>query len=145
MHVSKCGVLWLVPGKVTSLGTTEVTENSLNVKWGEPTDTGGQNVPIDGYRVEYRAGASGVFTPFQQKQQEKTALIEGLIPRQEYTVRVTAVNVIGDGDSDEIKRTTQSEGKNIVISKGWVLQYKDSRMGIGGNMWLKIKEKKMMH
>ena len=145
MHVSKCGVLWLVPGKVTSLGTTEVTENSLNVKWDEPTDTGGQNVRINGYRVEYSAGTSGDFKTFQGNQQEKTALIEGLIPRQEYTVRVTARNVIGFGDPDEIKRTTQTEGKKVVISKGWVLQYKDSRMGIGGNMWLKIKEKKMMH
>ena len=105
---------------MTSLGTTEVTENSLNVKWEEPTDTGGQNVRVDGYRVEYRAGASGDFTIFQQNQQEKTALIEGLMPRQEYTVRVTARNVNGDGDPDEIKRTTQTEGKNVVISKGWL-------------------------
>ena len=105
---------------MTSLGTTEVTENSLNVKWEEPTDTGGQNVRVDGYRVEYRAGASGDFTIFQQNQQETTALIEGLIPRQEYTVIVTARNVNGFGAPDEIKRTTQTEGNNVVISKGWL-------------------------
>ena len=105
---------------MTSLGTTEVTENSLNVKWEEPTDTGGQNVRIDGYRVEYRAGASRDFTIFQQNQQETAALIEGLIPRQEYTVIVTARNVNGFGVPDEIKRTTQTEGNNVVISKGWL-------------------------
>ncbi|XP_062499594.1 cell adhesion molecule DSCAM-like [Corticium candelabrum] len=103
-----------VPGKVTSLGTTEVTENSLNVKWEEPTDTGGQNVRIDGYRVEYRAGASRDFTIFQQNQQETAALIEGLIPRQEYTVIVTARNVNGFGVPDEIKRTTQTEALTAI-------------------------------
>ena len=105
---------------MTSLGTTEVTGNSFNVTWEEPTDTGGQNVRIDGYRVEYRAGVSGAFTIFQENQQEKTVLIEGLMPRQEYTVRVTARNGKGFGDPDEIKRTTSTEGKNSVISKGWL-------------------------
>ena len=120
VHECTCGILWLVPGRVTSLGTTRVTENSLNVTWEEPTDTGGQNVRIDGYRVEYRAGVSGDFTIFQQNQQETMALIERLMPRQEYTVRVTAVNVNGFGLPDEIKRTARTEGKNVVMSKGWL-------------------------
>ncbi|XP_062500012.1 receptor-type tyrosine-protein phosphatase F-like isoform X3 [Corticium candelabrum] len=122
-----------VPGKVTSLGTTEVTGNSFNVTWEEPTDTGGQNVRIDGYRVEYRAGVSGAFTIFQENQQEKTVLIEGLMPRQEYTVRVTARNGKGFGDPDEIKRTTSTEvppdaptnltakeKTNISITLSWI-------------------------
>ena len=35
-------------------------------------------------------------------------------------MRVTARNFNGFGDPDEIKRTTQTEGKNVVISKGWL-------------------------
>ena len=143
VHECTCGILWLVPGKVTSLGTTKVTENSLNVTWEEPTDTGGQNVRIDGYRVEYRAGVSGAFTTFQQNQQETMALIERLMPRQEYTVRVTAVNVNGFGVHDEIKRTTLTESKNVVMSKGWLQNVVTLTLPVPASMYCSDNNKDM--
>ncbi|XP_062500461.1 protein sidekick-2-like [Corticium candelabrum] len=92
-------------------------------------------------KVSFTTDTTGDFTIFQENQQEKTAFIEGLMPRQEYTVRVTARNFNGFGDPDEIKRTTQTEVVTVTIGTtsettiqvDWQIELQDLKVTIVNN------------
>ena len=87
------------------------TCNSINVTWSAPNYTGG--VPLERYTVRWNGRGS----PLMTNVTDMTAgTVEPLTPNTSYTINVTAVNAIGEGEGSEaIKVATTSQGWLIIF------------------------------
>ena len=79
-----------------TLAAVSASSTSLDASWTAPDRNGGPE--IAGYGLEYRAGATGMWTDFAHTGAGATATITGLEADTEYQARVLAKN--GETDSD---------------------------------------------
>ena len=96
------------PGPPTSVGTTGPGNGELTVEWTAPTDDGGSSVT--GYKVQWKSGTQS-FGSSRQATAGATATshkITGLTNGTEYTVRVKAVNAVGDSAASSTATGTPS-------------------------------------
>ena len=83
------------------------TCNSINITWSAPNYTGG--VPLERYTVRW----SGRGSPLMTDRPDVTAVtVTPLSPNTSYTISVTAVNAIGEGQGSK-------QLKVITIPQGW--------------------------
>ena len=83
------------------------TCNSINITWSAPNYTGG--VPLERYTVRW----SGRGSPLMTDGPDVTAVtVTPLSPNTSYTISVTAVNAIGEGQGSE-------QLKVITLPQGW--------------------------
>ena len=103
-------------------GAPEVSaqdSTSLAVTWTEPASDGGS--AITGYRVQWKEEADSWETPADVSEAEATGTshtITGLTGGVEYTVRVSAVNSVGDGAPSPEATGTPTAGDSARGSKG---------------------------
>ena len=87
------------PTGVTAAAAT--TAGELLVSWTAPTSSGG--APVTGYKVQWKSGTDDYDASRQKVLTSQPAAtsttISGLAPGVAHTVRVLAVNTIGDGDA----------------------------------------------
>ena len=96
------------PGPPTSVGTTGPGNGELTVEWTAPTDDGGS--AVTGYKVQWKSGNQS-FGSSRQATAGATATshkITGLTNGTEYTVRVKAVNAVGDSAASSTATGTPS-------------------------------------
>ena len=96
-----------VPDAPQSLNVSPDDTGTLDVSWEAPASDGGS--AITGYKVQWKRAADSWDTPadvFEATVSRMTHTITGLTDGVEYTVRVIAVNDVGDGPpSDEATGT----------------------------------------
>ena len=80
---------------IPTVTATSGSTTSLDVSWMAPANTG--RPAITGYKVEYRAGASGNWLTHAHTGTGTTATIANLTAATSYQVQVLAVNSDGDG------------------------------------------------
>ena len=103
-------------------GAPEVSAHdstSLAVTWTEPASDGGS--AITGYRVQWKEAADSWDTPADVSEAEDTGTshtITGLTDGTEYSVRVIAVNSVGDGPPSPEATGTPAAGDSASGSKG---------------------------
>ena len=86
------------PGKTRSVDVTTSGNGTLFITWQAPDSDGGS--AITGYKVQWKSGSQSFGDPSREHTTEDTFpdyLITGLTNGTEYTVRVIAVNAVGDG------------------------------------------------
>ena len=94
-------------GKPTGLTVTASGTSTVSLSWTVPSDTGGLNVTIDGYRIDY-SGEDNVVHELQSSHATTTYTHTGRRAGARHCYRVAAVNVNGDGDlSDWVCATTK--------------------------------------
>ena len=92
---------------------------SLAVSWAEPASDGGS--AITGYRVQWKEAAGSWDTPEDVSEAEATGTsntITGLTDGTEYSVRVIAVNSVGDGAPSPEATGTPAPGDSASGQKG---------------------------
>ena len=103
MHFTAAGL----PGTINSTGieltdfrcTNNRSIGHVSLEWNQPNDTGGQDLTIEHYVVNV-TGPAGFTCPANQCNVTTTnTTITGLLCNTSYTVTVTAVNCIGEGNS----------------------------------------------
>ena len=94
------------PDPPTGLFVVRIDCNSINISWSAPNYTGG--VPLERYTVRW----SGRGSSLMSSGTDMTAgTVEPLIPNTSYTINVTAINAIGEGEgSEDLAVTTTSQG-----------------------------------
>ena len=112
------------PGKTRGVSVNFTADGQVSIIWQEPLDDGGS--ALTGYKVQWKSGAqsfggdpsrediTGVTPP-------RSYVITGLTNGTEYTVRVIAVNAVGDGPpSDEATGTParQPDVPSNVLASG---------------------------
>ena len=103
-------------------GAPEVSaqdSTSLAVTWTEPASDGGS--AITGYRVQWKEAAGRWDTPADVSEAEDTGTshtITGLTDGTEYSVRVIAVNSVGDGPPSPEATGTPAAGNSGREAKG---------------------------
>ncbi|XP_067613922.1 twitchin isoform X10 [Eurosta solidaginis] len=96
------------PGKPSGpLNISDITAESLNLKWDKPDDEGGD--PIEHYVVERMDTETGRWIPVCTTKSLE-ANINGLVQGKQYLFRVKAVNA--EGDSEELVTETPTTAKN---------------------------------
>ena len=86
------------PGKTEFVNVTFKSDGSLLIAWTAPSNDGGS--AITGYTVQWKSGSQGFGDPSREHTTGASAItyaITGLTNGTEYTVRVIAVNAVGDG------------------------------------------------
>ena len=86
------------PGKTRFVEVATSGNGTLFITWQEPDSDGGS--AITGYTVQWKSGSQSFGDPSREHTTEDTFtdyLITGLTNGTEYTVRVIAVNAVGDG------------------------------------------------
>ena len=83
------------PGAPTNLMVTGTADQTINVKWDAPTDTGGSD--ITGYKVQWKSGNGSFSSSNQDTPTASPHTISGLTNGTEYDIQVIAVNAVGDG------------------------------------------------
>ena len=95
------------PGKTRSVDVTTSGNGTLFITWQAPDSDGGS--AITGYTVQWKSGRQSFGDPSREHTtgaSASTYAITGLTNGTEYTVRVIAVNAVGDGPpSDEATGT----------------------------------------
>ncbi|MBM4058553.1 MAG: hypothetical protein FJ275_10025, partial [Planctomycetes bacterium] len=99
-----------VPGAVGSLEVVADDDTTLNVTWTAPASTGGR--PIDYYAIEH--SDDGSVWVADDTTTALTTTIDELADDSSYTVRVSAVNVIGAGPA----RTSSAVSPRILALPG---------------------------
>lgn len=96
---------------------TNITKNTekLTVSWSEPESTGGSN--ITGYIVSYTAKGGDEKT--EEVDGNTTRLVlDGLTGGTEYTIKVKAVNEIGEGEYSDEKKATPTKPASTNTGSG---------------------------
>ena len=86
------------PGKARNLFIALESDGSLLIAWDPPQNDGGS--AITGYTVQWKSGSQSFGDPSREHTTGASAItyaITGLTNGTEYTVRVIAVNAVGDG------------------------------------------------
>ena len=86
------------PGKARNLFIALESDGSLLIAWDPPQNDGGS--AITGYTVQWKSGSQNFGDPSREHTtgaSASTYAITGLTNGTEYTVRVIAVNTVGDG------------------------------------------------
>ena len=108
-----------VPGAPGAPDVSAHDSTSLAVAWTEPASDGGS--AITGYRVQWKEAAGSWDTPADVSETAATGTnhtITGLTGGVEYTVRVSAVNSVGDGAPSPEATGTPTAGDSDRGSKG---------------------------
>ena len=92
------------PGK-PKITFIDVQASYVRVKWAPPVDDGGSPV------MDYRLIVDGAPRPNRPPVIGTETFIEQLTPGKNYTVILSARNVVGYGESDSWSFTTKSKGK----------------------------------
>ena len=93
--------LHIAPDPPTGVNSVKSTCNSIRLTWSAPHYTGG--VPLEGFAVRW----SGTGSPLMTDRPDVTAVtITRLSPNTSYSVRVTAVNAIGNGQMSQLATVT---------------------------------------
>ena len=94
------------PAPPTEVKSANPTCSSINITWSAPNYTGG--VPLERYTVRW----SGRGSPLMTDGPDVTAVIvTPLSPNTSYTITVTAVNAIGEGqESEQLMVITEPQG-----------------------------------
>ncbi|XP_047491377.1 twitchin-like isoform X5 [Penaeus chinensis] len=96
------------PGKPKGpLKVSDVTAESVKLKWEPPEDDGGE--PIDHYVVERMDTETGRWVPVTESKSPE-AEVPGLTEGKEYQFRVRAVN--SEGESEPLETETPTKAKN---------------------------------
>ena len=94
------------PGKPENLKVTNVTENSVTLKWAPPNNDGGADVT--GYIIERRDALKHTFT-----QAGTSPTCEFTVPRliegNAYVFRVSAQNEVGVGEPAELDESIKAK------------------------------------
>lgn len=91
------------PGKPEGpLKISDVHKEGCDLKWNAPEDDGG--VPIDFYLVEKQDKETGRWVPVGRSK-DQFMKVENLVPGQEYTFRVSAVNEEGESEPLEAEHS----------------------------------------
>ena len=94
------------PDPPTGLMAVKMACNSINISWSAPSYTGG--VPLERYTVRWNGSGSSLMSSGTDM---TAGTVEPLIPNTSYTINVTAVNAIGEGEeSEELAVITTSQG-----------------------------------
>ncbi|ESO04852.1 hypothetical protein HELRODRAFT_191479 [Helobdella robusta] len=94
------------PSIPENLEVTEVTENSVSLKWRPPLQNGGK--PITRYVIERRDKLKSVNLPVGTSDRCEYRVIR-LITGNEYVLRVSAENEVGQGPAAEVALTVKSQ------------------------------------
>ena len=89
------------PGKTRSVNVNTRGNGTLFIVWSAPSNDGGS--AITGYTVQWKSGSQSFGDPSREHTSaasDTSHLITGLTNGTEYTVRVIAVNAVGDGPPD---------------------------------------------
>ncbi|MEX1151538.1 MAG: fibronectin type III domain-containing protein [Nitrosopumilaceae archaeon] len=96
------------PSQPSSLVSTTVSQNQINLSWKLPTNDGGE--PISGYKIESKT--SGDYTVLTNTGVTTSFTHTGLKPGTSYYYRVYAINSIGTSSSfADASATTKAEEK----------------------------------
>ena len=99
-----------VPGIPTDLEATTNGHTQISLSWTEPTDTGGPNTAITGYKIEYSAPDYPIFDVRWGVLEENTGLSYNhdhvLAPGTRLEYRVSAINAVGTGDPSTVAEAT---------------------------------------
>ena len=94
------------PNSPTGLMAVKIECNSIHISWSAPSYNGG--VPLERYTVRWIGRGSSLMT---SRTDMTAGTVEPLIPNTSYTINVTAVNAIGEGEgSIDFAVTTTSQG-----------------------------------
>jgi hypothetical protein len=104
---------WSKPSQPTLLSVTTVSSTQLNLSWTAPVSNGGTN--IRGYQIE-RSLNNGVFAIIVTNTESllTTYSNTGLAVSEFYTYRVSAVNDVGVGESNEASGITFPDKPRIT-------------------------------
>ncbi len=94
------------PGKTRSVSIA-IGNSWLNISWSPPENDGGS--AITAYKVQWKSGSQGFGDSSREHTtgaSSRTKAITGLTNGIEYTVRVIAVNAVGDGPPSDEKTAT---------------------------------------
>ena len=95
------------PGKTRSLNVAWIGDGLLVIGWDPPDSDGGS--AITGYTVQWKSDSQSFGNPSREHTTGASArvyTITGLTSGTEYTVRVIAVNAVGDGPPSDEKKAT---------------------------------------
>ncbi len=98
------------PNSPDDLEATE-GDTELALTWTAPTETGGVNITIDYYIVEYKKDGENSFKPEQTTDASTNLTLDGLENGKLYTIRVKAHN--SEGDTSEPSGTTTGKPRTI--------------------------------
>ena len=97
-------------GAPTGLTVTASDTTTVSLSWTAPTDTGGMNVTIDGYRIDYSGEDNQVLTAVSDSATTTTTYTHSnLLSGHRYCYRVAAVNTNGPGDFSEWRCATTKD------------------------------------
>ncbi len=82
-----------VPGSPTNMQITGLGNSSVSISWTAPTNTGGLNIPILYYLIQYNDGSNWI--TYASITSNTSMTVENLTVGQSYVFRVAAVNNIG--------------------------------------------------
>ena len=103
------------PGTPDAPDVSAVSSTSLEVTWGEPTNTGPD---INDYDVQYREGDSGGFSGWTHNSAERSATIAGRTPGTSYQVQVLARSPEGTSDWSESGSGSTNPNQLPVFTDG---------------------------
>ena len=93
------------PGKARGLTVGFEGDGQLGITWAPPSNDGGS--AITGYKVQWKSGSQSFGDSSREHITSSTSyFITGLTNGTEYTVRVIAVNAVGDGPPSDEKTAT---------------------------------------
>ena len=93
----------VIPGQVTSISTSNVTQSSITISWNSPS-TGS---PATGYDIRWKETNSNSWT--QRDDISSAYTISGLNSNTQHDIQIRAKNSAGDGSWSNTHRVTTSE------------------------------------
>ena len=99
-HTSLAG-----PGAPTGVTVKTQSCHTLKVIWSSPNHTGG--LPITGYNISYTDTENN--KTFYEYSNTRNKSLDNLKPGTQYTVKVRAMNAIGEGDFIQERRGNTSQ------------------------------------
>ena len=87
-----------IPNEPTSLSTSLITANGLRLAWTAPTDNGGTDCSILGYRINYKLSTATRWSVLVANTGTTTtnATLANLTPETTYNFQVAAINQVTD-------------------------------------------------
>ncbi len=101
------------PGKTRAVNVTFEGDGQFSIGWTQPENDGGS--PITGYQVQWKSGSQSFGGDPSREDttgaSPRTYVVTGLTNGTAYTVRVIAVNAVGDGPPSDEQTATPVVGK----------------------------------